>query len=285
MTNSTDTSKTTEFPPVSGLGTVSVDGKRVYDAGDTFRDIGREIDEAVSGAVDASTKAATAAYQAQYNTADSGAHANTQNAHYPDPNTKSASSWAPFNKAGIWIGVILVTFGTLIFLDMLSDSVPALANLFGGYSFWRFWPLLIVFGGLALAFSPAKDSPDPRHNGRLSFLRFWEGLFTSTIGLVLLGASLNLVSWLVWPALLSFWPLLLVMGGLALLSYGLKTDWFSILSYIMSIIVLLAVASSMWTGTAPLIEPFASLAQFGAFRGMDLFNIGNEVGINFGLYR
>jgi len=160
---------------------------------------------------------------------------------------------------------------------MLSGTVPALENIFGGYSFWRFWPLLIVFSGLAIAFSPTKDSPDPRIKDNLSILRFSEGMFVSTIGLVLLGNSLALVSWFSWLAMLSFWPLILVIIGLSVLSYGMKTQWFSVAAYILAIITLVAVASSMWMGQAPLIEPFATLAEFGSFRGMDLFNIGSMV--------
>jgi len=71
--------------------------------------------------------------------------------------------------------------------------------------------------------------------------------------------------------------LILVIIGLSVLSYALKTQWFSVAAYLLSILTLLAVASSMWTGQAPLAEPFATLAEFGSFRGMDLFNIGSMV--------
>jgi len=283
MSNSPDNQKTTATPEVTGLGTVTVDGKTVYDTADTFTEgVDTVINEIHTAATSATKTAENTAQQAtqeasrSYNSHSN--HSSPKSSHYPKEGS-GTESFADYgkhlNKWGIWVGVILVTLGTLIFLDMLSGTIPALENLFGGYSFWRFWPLLIVFGGLAIAFSPTKETPDPRIKNRLSLLRFSEGMFVGTIGLVLLGNSLALVSWLSWPAMLSFWPLLLVIIGLSVLSYGMKTQWFSVLAYALSIVTLVAVASSMWLGQAPLVEPFATLAEFGSFRGMDLFNIGS----------
>jgi len=278
MSDSENKQKTTEFPEVSGLGSVKMDGETTEVFGNTFKEDPRRSTDTTSSSTKSSNpfqEAVDAAVDAAKSTADA-----VKGDHYP-----KSSPWSHINKWGIWLGVILVTLGTLIFLDMLSGVVPALENVFGGYSFWRFWPLLIVFSGLALAFSPASDSPNPRRNGTFSPSRFMEGFFTSTIGIVLLGNSLGYVAWTSWPALLSYWPLLLVIAGLAILSHGLKTEWFSVVAYLVSVIILIAVASSMWIGQAPLVEPFITLAELGSYRGMDLFNIGTEVGNSLGTPR
>ena len=271
MSDSTNKDKTTEIPEVSGLGSVKVDGKTVYESGEpdvVF--VSPFKNEAGAEAAAAAEKIADSVKQTVEEVAEA-----AKKAHYPKDGS-SSSPWAHLNKWGIWCGIILITLGTLIFLDMLSGVVPALENVFGGHSFWRFWPLLIVFGGIALAFSPAADSPDPKRNGKMSVNRFAEGMFTMSIGIVLLGCSLGYVTWRMWPALISYWPLLLVIAGLAMLSHGFKTEWFSVLAYVLAIVILLAVAASMWIGATPLAEPFASLAELGSYRGMDLFNVGTE---------
>ena len=292
--------KTTEFPQIKGLGTAKVDGQTVYDGVSNFSDkAGSEANAAVEAATIAADNAARIANDTARSAKDAAAKAsagfnnssssNSYGYHYPGYDaTKDAKKNKPvkaFASWGIWVGVILVSLGTLIFLDMLSHTVPALENIFGGYSFWSFWPILIIFAGLVIAFSPTMESPDPRRLGKISALRFFEGAFCSTVGIVFLGNSLGYVAWGTWIALLSFWPLLLVIGGLAILSHGLKTQWFSVLSYVLSIIVLISVAASMWTGPVPLAEPLASLAQFGSFRGMDIFSIGTTVGENIGTAR
>jgi len=305
-----------DFPEVKGVGSVKVDGNTVYDSADELSEAVKEVDDflsetlnakinaTVDGAVSggAATPSSDATWASTEVAADASvasnsagaAHAagtasatsnNTSASHYPNPSyspdKSSAKPLSYANKWGLWIGVILVALGTLIFLDMLSGVIPAMENIFGGHSVWRFWPLLIVLAGFLLAFSPAKSSPDPRRNDGFSLLRFSEGAFVATIGLVFLGNSLGSVSWFSWIALISFWPLLLVIAGLSMLSYALKTEWFSLIAYTVSILVLVSVASSMWTGDAALVEPFITLAEFGSFRGMDLFNIGSEVGSNF----
>jgi len=286
MTENSTNSHYPKQPNVSGLGTVKVDGEKVYDTAGTFKE---SVDwEDTKQAVNDATKAAEHAAQSAN---DAGRAANDAvsdgfseaRAAVNEALGNNQDAFTGISKWGLWVGVVLVTLGALIFIDMLSNQVPALANIFGGVSFWRWWPLLIVFGGIAMAFSPSKESPNPRRIGTFSALRFFEGLWVSVVGLVLLGNMLFVVSWLIWPALLSFWPLLLVVIGLSLLSRGLRTEWFSVLANLILILVIIAVASSMWIGSAPLIEPFATLAEFGAFRGMDIWNIGNTVGINFGI--
>ncbi|MCL2437737.1 MAG: DUF5668 domain-containing protein [Coriobacteriia bacterium] len=284
MSDSNNKQKTAEFPEVSGLGSVRVDGKEADVIGTTFKaDVDYTGADRTHGSAQQKAKGTPDsihdAVQEVVDVAVGSTKAATE-AHFP-----KVSSWSHVNKWGIWVGVILVTLGTLIFLDMLSGVVPALSNVFGGYSFWSFWPLLIIFGGLAMAFSPASDSPNPRRNGNFSPARFTEGLFFMTVGIIFLGNSLGYVAWSFWLAMLSYWPLLLVIAGLAILSHGLKTEWFSVLASLISIVILLAVASSMWIGPAPLIEPFASLAEIGSYRGMDLFNIGTRIGDGFGAPR
>ncbi|MCL2402750.1 MAG: DUF5668 domain-containing protein [Coriobacteriia bacterium] len=288
MSNSNEKQATTEFPEASGIGSVKVDGETTEVFGGTFKEGAQQ--SADSGTASSSATDNKSPFQEAVDTATDTARAATDTAKATKDSFKGGyypqvSPWSKVNKWGIWFGVVLVSLGTLIFLDMLSGVVPALENIFGGYSFWRFWPVLIIFGGLALAFSPASDSPNPKRNGSFSPSRFMEGLFTVTVGIVFLGNSLGYVAWSSWPAMLSYWPLLLVIAGLAILSHGLKTEWFSVLAYLISILTLLAVASSMWIGEAPLIEPFVTLAEIGSYRGMDLFNIGTEVGNSLGTPR
>jgi len=207
MSNSTENQKPGTASEVGGIGTVKVDGETVYDTADTFAsevnavvtNATKPVEDSVNQAAEEAAKASKGSHYPRESSGNGKSQAGGYGTSYSNP-------WRHVNKWGIWIGVILVTLGSLIFLDMLSGTVPALENIFGGYSFWRFWPLLIIFGGLAIAFSPTKDSPDPRINDSFSLLRFSEGLFVATIGLVLLGNSLALVSWLSWPAMLSFWP-------------------------------------------------------------------------------
>jgi hypothetical protein len=292
--NQSASSHEPQAPEVHGIGTVKVDGETVYDPATTFTKDASEgagafaseasnfADEVVNGVREVAKEVEDTVRSSFEDTSqpkDGDSYKGSGYAyHYPDESTGKPTDapWAKTNKWAIWFGVVLVTLGTLIFLDMLSGVIPALENIFGGYSIWRFWPVLIIVGGLALAFSPATESPNPRRNGSLSLARFFEGLFTSTVGAVLLACSLGFVSWAMWPAMLSYWPLLLVMAGLAILSRGLKTEWFSVISYVISILILVAVASSMWIGCLPLSEPFASLAEIGSYRGMDLFNIGTR---------
>ena len=248
-----DTTKNTaaEQPEISGLGTVSVDGKVVYDPTTSF------------AGTDQTTK--TASFDAAHVTAEAkGAVSESIPAH---------KNKLPINKWGMWLGVILIALGALIFLDVISATLPGLSHIFGGYSFWHFWPLLIIVGGVALAFSPATDSPNPRRNGQISPSQFASGMLTVVIGLVFLGNSLGFVAWGAWLALISYWPILLVVAGLAILSHALKTEWFSVLAYVISIIILLAVASSLWIGQDALIQPFAALAELGSYRGMNPFTV------------
>jgi len=287
--NSTD-SHFPKQPTVSGLGTVKVDGQKVYDTADVINDTLKDAfdgdsasaRQAVHDAVNTAEQAAQSASNAGKVTGDSFGEARSA---INDALEDSKDAFKSGGKWGMWVGVALVTLGVFIFIDMLSVQIPAINNIFGGVSFWRWWPLLIVYGGIAVAFSPAKESPNPSRIGTFSVLRLFEGLWTSVLGLILLGNMLFMVSWLVWPAMLSFWPLLLVIIGLTMLSRGLRTEWFSIIAYIISIVIMVAVASSLWIGAAPLTEPFSTLAQLGAFRGMDIWNIGNTVGINFGIGR
>ena len=265
------TTDTSDSPKIKGVGTASVNGETIYDGVSNFSDkVSAEVDSA-----HASAKGAT----------ENSGGAKNYGYHYPGQQkvqtAKDSRASKGFASWGIWVGVILVSLGSLIFLDMLSSTVPALENIFGGYSFWSFWPILIIFGGLAMAFSPTSESPDPKKLGKMSALRFLEGMFYSTIGIVLLGNSLGYVAWGSWLAMLSFWPILLVVGGLAILSYGLKTQWFSVLAFALSIFILLAVAASMWIGPHALAEPLSTLAQIGSFRGIDIFNIGSTIGSGF----
>jgi hypothetical protein len=249
-------------PKVSGMGTVTVDGEVVYEPSMSWS---KEVEDAVEGAAQAASAAAGAAASAVEGAAQT-VHARPVD---PDPgNDWYAKAYAYYPKKGaIWFGVALVVIGALLLLDRAAALFPELSMVFGGVSLWRFWPVLVIIGGIAVAFSPDWSPTKPERKGSLTAGHFFDGLSTATIGLVLLGCSLKLVSWSVWLAALSYWPVLLVIGGLSILSSALKTDWFRVIGSVIFILTLIAVACSVWLGPLPLPEPFDALAQIGSYRG------------------
>jgi len=101
----------------------------------------------------------------------------------------------------------------------------------------------------------------------LRLKRVVEGLTTVTIGLMIIGNSVGLLSWRVWVTVLSLWPLLLVAIGLDLIGKGAKLNIVRVLS---SLLVLggLVYAASTAPGSGPLwtlrwsdSEPFEVAAE------------------------
>ncbi|MCL2379737.1 MAG: DUF5668 domain-containing protein [Coriobacteriia bacterium] len=247
---------------VSGIGTVTVDGEVVYDPSMSFAS-GDDAETKTAPAHPINNDSANASTGGGVKAGTGYQYAYSHN--YPKNDAvDSHSAKSRINKWYLWLGVILIVLGVLLFLDLISNVIPTMSHIFGGYSFWQFWPLLIVIGGIATAFSPASDSPNPRLHGKISPSQFFGGLSTIVLGLVLLTNSLGFVYWMMWLDMLRLWPLILIVVGLSILSHALKTEWFSVFASVLSIVILTAVASSMWTAEpSTLVEPFASLGELG----------------------
>ena len=248
-------------PKVSGVGTVTVDGEVVYEPGQSWA---AEVESAVKSAVDAVDGAVSSANEAAQGAAES-VHARPVD---PASSDSDYVAYVHYPKRGaIWLGVVLVILGALLLLDRSIVLFPELRSVFGDFSLWRFWPVLVIIGGIATAFFPGKDPANPRVWKPMTIGQFFDGMSLAVVGLVLLGCSLGFVSWFMWLAALSYWPILLVTGGLSILSGALRTDWFKALGSVIFMVTLLAVAASEWTAVVPLVEPFDTLAQLGSFRG------------------
>jgi len=247
-------------PEVSGIGTVTVDGELVYEPGMSWKD-----EKGSASTPGAASTSATTPITAR--------PVDPQPGSPKPPSGWSSSEYANYPKRGaIWFGITLVVIGAFLLIDRSTAIFPELRMVFGNVSLWHYWPILVIIGGIAIAFSPDWSPSNPDRRGRLSPAHFFDGLSTAVIGLVLLGCSIGLVSWGVWLAALSYWPILLVVGGLSILSTALKTDWFRVLGSILFILTLVAVAASVWRGPLPLPAPFDALAEIGSYRGFFFWN-------------
>lgn len=111
----------------------------------------------------------------------------------------------------IMLGLVLVGLGALIIFDRLF-----------GISAWRFWPMIVVVLGVVEIFTPGQEG--------WSLARVGGGISTIAIGLSLQAWMLGLISLSTFATIFfMFWPILLVVGGLAIIGSALKLNIFKFL--------------------------------------------------------
>ncbi|MDR1412803.1 MAG: DUF5668 domain-containing protein [Actinomycetes bacterium] len=143
------------------------------------------------------------------------------------------------------LGLCLVVVGVLVLLFRMAEFVPSLLPLrhwFEGISLWQLWPLLVCMGGVITVLTPDEE----RH--RYSLMRIVDGLTTIVIGLLLQCNTTGWVSWHMWLSALSLWPLLLIIGGISVVSKATGLPWLRIFGSLLFVGALLLCAAAWWSG-------------------------------------
>jgi len=132
---------------------------------------------------------------------------------------------------GATAGVILILLGAAL---LLSRFVPA-------FSIWQLWPFFVIVPGIVQCFTPGNEG--------WSIYRFFDGLVTVAIGLLLLGNTTGYVSWGVWWELVQLWPILLISAGLSILGKAVGQSWIRVLGTLIVIAAIGFAAASSMAGT------------------------------------
>lgn len=108
---------------------------------------------------------------------------------------------------GMTAGIVLILVGIVL---LIAQFVP-------GVQIWQLWPFFIIVPGVVQCFTPDADG--------WTVQRFFDGLVTISIGLILLGNTTGYLSWSVWWEILQLWPVLLISAGLGILGKATKQGW------------------------------------------------------------
>lgn len=146
---------------------------------------------------------------------------------------------------GVFFGVFLVLAGVLALFG----------SMWQGISWWNFWPLFIVAGGVVQMFSP--DDKGPWRPWRIV-----DGLVTIGVGLVFLGCTTGFISWNIFWRFITLWPLLVVAAGLSIIGHGMKQRWVSTIGGLVVAATFFLAALLSYTG-ATLPGNFDRLIPFG----------------------
>lgn len=170
----------------------------------------------------------------------------------PEPPVSAATPWAAavpepkhHRRGGVGLGFFLIFLGVAF---LAAQFVP-------GIAWWNLWPLVIVAAGVVQCFSPGAEG--------WSIYRFFDGLGTIAVGVVLLGNMTGYISWSFWWTLLTLWPVLLIAAGFGILGKGVHQDWLRVIG---SIAVLLAFAYAgavSYTGASGMLPRPAWVAGTG----------------------
>jgi len=140
----------------------------------------------------------------------------------PQPSGHSGRS------GGVTAGVILILIGAALLF----------ARFMPGLSLWQLWPFFVIVPGVVQCFTPGGEG--------WSVHRFFDGLVTVTIGLLLLGNTTGYISWGVWWEVVQLWPVLLISAGLGILGKAIGQTWLRVLGTLVVIAALvLAAATSL----------------------------------------
>ncbi len=110
-------------------------------------------------------------------------------------------------RAGVWVGILLVLIG-------LAGVFAAVVR---GISWWQFWPVVLVLGGVTQMLLPAREV---LRAGRIA-----SGIVITSLGLFFLACSLHVIAWGSISAVFhEFWSLLVVTCGLLIVGGALRND-------------------------------------------------------------
>ena len=136
--------------------------------------------------------------------------------------------------ASNWIGVAIIILGIMLFLNQIFPSY-----FFNG---GLFWALVIIIAGIAILsrkknqlttpenpVPPPAQSPEPpaeqakeihRYYPRIGFFRLIIGIILLFFGIGLLAQNFGIVADFDFWQIFQFWPVLIILAGLSLLSRG-----------------------------------------------------------------
>ncbi len=135
---------------------------------------------------------------------------------------------------GVTAGVVLILVGVGL---LVARFAP-------GLSLWQLWPLFVIVPGAVQCFTPGSDGWNVH--------RFFDGLVTVSIGLLLLANTTGFISWSVWWEVLQLWPVLLISAGLGILGKAVGQTWLRVLGTLVVIAALaIAAASSLASSSVP----------------------------------
>lgn len=124
-------------------------------------------------------------------------------------------------NGGMAFGIALVFIGAVL---LAAQFAP-------GVSLWALWPIFIIAAGAVQAVTPDEEG--------WSINRFFDGLVTVALGLVLLGCTLGYLPWAIWWRILWLWPVLLISAGIGIIGRAIHQRW---LGAVGSMLVIAALA-------------------------------------------
>lgn len=114
-------------------------------------------------------------------------------------------------KVALWAGLFLLFFGV----------IAMMARFVGGVSWWQFWPLLFIIGGIGYMVVPGE------FGHRMT--QFVSGLILFCVGGVILPMSLGLIDWTTIRTMVEhLWPLLIIMVSLFIIGAALQSSLWSL---------------------------------------------------------
>lgn len=130
-------------------------------------------------------------------------------------------------RRSLWLGLVIIAIGIVWLLNNLGITEVSLGNLITTY-----WPVILVLMGLDLLIKERRESEEGSKEAGISRGRMIWVIVLVALGLVILGRNLGLYSFslsIVWAA---FWPIVLILVGLALLrsSSGPGTAHWAVMS-------------------------------------------------------
>lgn len=132
----------------------------------------------------------------------------------PDLTNVSSTTTSEVVQTGVKTGSLV--FGAIL----MGLGVLGLIPLLGlDVDIWRLWPLFILVPGIYQLVTP--DSAV----GDYTWSRASDAFGSIVLGLILLGCTFNVISWMMWLYFMQLWPFLVIAGGIAVLGSALHKTW------------------------------------------------------------